>query len=76
MAFQALEQEMQCGAVPGTQNPLEDLCVPRAVSCAIQPENNKWSGILSWSYLCMYVKKEQSDFLPEPPEKAKQLTSK
>lgn len=76
MALQALEQAMQCGAVPGTQNPLEDLSVPRAVSHAMQPETNKWSGILFWSYLCMCVKKEQSDFLPEPPEKTKQLTSK
>lgn len=25
---------------------------------------------------CVCVKKEQSDFLPEPPDKAKQLTSK
>lgn len=64
-----------CGAVPGAWNPLEDLCVPRAISHARQPED-KWSGILSWSYLCICVKKEQSDFLPEPPEKAKQLTSK
>lgn len=38
MALQALEQAMQCGAVPGTQNPLEDLSVPRAVSHAMQPE--------------------------------------
>lgn len=36
---------------------------------------NQQSEILSWSHLCMCVKKEQSDFLPEPPERAKQLTS-
>lgn len=38
MALQALEQAVQCGAVPGTQNPFEDLSVPRAVSHAMQPE--------------------------------------
>lgn len=36
---------------------------------------NQQSEILLWSHLCMCVKKEQSDFLPEPPERAKQLTS-
>lgn len=53
VVLQALEQAMQCGAVPGIRNPLEDLCLPRAVSHAMQPEKDKWSGILSWSYLCM-----------------------
>lgn len=67
---------MQCGAVAGVQKPLEDLGVPRAVSHAMQPEKDKCSGILSWSYLCMCIETEQSDFLPEPPEKAKQLNSK
>lgn len=52
------------------RTPLEDLSVPRAVSHAMQPETNKWSGILFWSYLCMCVKKEQSECLPEPPDKA------
>lgn len=36
---------------------------------------NEWLEILSWSHLCMCVK-ERSDFLLEPPERAKQLTSK
>lgn len=64
-----------CGAVPGAQNPLEDLCVPRAVSHARQPEKDKWSGILSWSYLCVYVLR-RSRVISYLSLLKKQLTSK
>lgn len=75
--LQALEQAMLFGrAVPGMQNPPEGLCVPRTLGMPGSCGENKRSEILSWSHLCMCVKKEKSDFLPEPPERAKQLTSK
>lgn len=63
-------------AVPGVQNPPEGLCVPSTLGMPGSRGGKKWSEILSWSHLCTCVKKEQSDFLPELPERAKQLTSK
>lgn len=76
MKLQALEQVMLFArAVPRVQNPPEGLCVPRTLGVPGSHGENKWSEILSWSHLCLCVKREQSDFLPEPPERQKQLTS-
>lgn len=40
--------------------PIRGLCVPRTLRHARQPWGKQRSGILSWSHLCMCVRKEQS----------------
>ena len=62
--LQVLEQAMLFSrAVPGVRSPPEGLCVPRTLGVPGSRGENRWSEILSWSHLCVCVKKEQRDFL-------------
>lgn len=73
---QALEQAELFGrAVPAARNPPEGLCVPGLLAApGSLGKTNGQKHCLGLISGC--VKKEQSDFSPEPPERAKQLTSK